>query len=67
MKNVQQINTMLPMGLNEDSSVCTTSFKPGALLITLSGLSDLSNLNTCERRTESDWRYATESIDTIIM
>lgn len=46
MKNVQQISTMFPMGLNEDSSVCTTNFNPGALFITRSGLSDLSNLNT---------------------
>lgn len=36
-KNVRQMRTMLPMGLNDDSSVSTTSFKPGALLITLQG------------------------------
>ena len=46
IKNVQHISTILPMGLKEDNSVCTTSFKPGALFITLKGLNDLSNLNT---------------------
>lgn len=46
MKNVQQISTMLPIGRKDDSSVCTTSFRPGALLITLNGLSDLKSLNT---------------------
>jgi hypothetical protein len=35
MKNIQQIRTMLPIGRNEDSKVWTTSFKPGARLITL--------------------------------
>jgi len=35
MKKVQQIRTMLPIGRSDDSSVCTTSFRPGALLITL--------------------------------
>lgn len=49
IKNVQQISTMLPIGLNDDSSVCTTNFRPGALLITLNGLNDLNSLNTCER------------------
>lgn len=34
MKNVQQMTTIWPMGLSEDISVCTTSFKPGARLIT---------------------------------
>lgn len=49
MKKVQQINTMLPIGLKDDSSVCTTSLRPGALLITLNGLSDRNSLNTCEQ------------------
>ena len=35
MKKVQQMRTMLPMGRNDDNNVCTTSFRPGALLITL--------------------------------
>jgi len=35
MKNVQQMSTMLPMGRSDDSRVWTTSFKPGARLITL--------------------------------
>lgn len=48
MKNVQQISTMFPIGLNDDSSVWTTNFRPGALLITLNGLSDRNSLNTCE-------------------
>lgn len=37
MKKAQQIKTMLPMGLREVMSVSTTSFSPGALLITLEG------------------------------
>lgn len=49
MKKVQQINTMLPIGLSDDSSVCTTSLRPGALLITLNGLNDRNSLNTCNR------------------
>ena len=35
MKNVQQMRTMLPIGRSDDSRVCTTSFRPGARLITL--------------------------------
>lgn len=35
MKNVQQMSTMFPIGLNDESKVWTTSFKPGARLITL--------------------------------
>lgn len=35
MKKAQQIRTMLPMGLRDVMSVSTTSFSPGALLITL--------------------------------
>ena len=35
MKNVQQMMTMFPIGRSEESKVCTTSFRPGALLITL--------------------------------
>jgi len=35
MKNVQQIRTMFPIGRSDDSSVWTTSFSPGARLITL--------------------------------
>lgn len=57
MKNVQQISTMLPMGLNDDSSVCTTNFKPGALLITLNGLSDLNSLNTCVHKINKIQNY----------
>lgn len=35
MKKAQQIKTMLPMGFRDVMSVSTTSFNPGALLITL--------------------------------
>lgn len=35
MKKAQQIKTMLPMGFKDVMSVSTTSFNPGALLITL--------------------------------
>lgn len=38
---------MFPMGRRDDKSVCTTSFNPGALLITLKGRKDLNNRNTC--------------------
>lgn len=47
MKNVQQISTILPIGRSDDNRVCTTNFRPGARFITLSGLKDLNNLNTC--------------------
>lgn len=36
------------MGLNEDNNVCTTNFKPGALLITRKGRNERNNLNTCK-------------------
>lgn len=35
MKKAQQMRTMLPMGFREVMRVSTTSFRPGALLITL--------------------------------
>lgn len=35
MKKAQQMRTMLPMGLREEMSVSTTSFRPGARLMTL--------------------------------
>lgn len=35
MKKAQQMRTMLPMGLSDVIRVSTTSFSPGALLITL--------------------------------
>lgn len=35
MKKAQQMRTMFPMGLREEMSVSTTSFSPGARLITL--------------------------------
>lgn len=35
IKNVQHISTMFPIGRNDDNSVCTTNFNPGARLITL--------------------------------
>lgn len=44
IKNVQQMSTMLPMGLSDDMSVCTTSLTPGARLITRSGRSARSSL-----------------------
>lgn len=37
MKKAQQIKTILPMGFRDVMSVSTTSFSPGALLITLEG------------------------------
>ena len=46
MKKVQQIKTMFPIGLREDRSVCTTNLRPGALLITRSGLNARTSLNT---------------------
>ena len=46
MKNVQQIRTMFPIGFSEESNVCTTSFSPGALLITLRGLNARTKRNT---------------------
>jgi len=35
MKKVQQMRTMLPIGRSDESSVWTTSLRPGARLITL--------------------------------
>lgn len=35
MKKAQQMRTMLPMGFREEMSVSTTSFRPGARLMTL--------------------------------
>lgn len=35
MKNAQQINTIFPIGLRDVINVSTTSFSPGALLMTL--------------------------------
>lgn len=35
MKKAQQMSTMLPMGLREEMRVSTTSFRPGARLMTL--------------------------------
>lgn len=35
MKKAQQMRTMLPMGLRDEMSVSTTSFRPGARLMTL--------------------------------
>lgn len=37
MKKAQQMRTMFPMGLREEMSVSTTSFRPGARLMTLEG------------------------------
>lgn len=37
MKKAQQMRTMFPMGLRDEMSVSTTSFRPGARLITLEG------------------------------
>lgn len=42
MKNVQQIRTMLPIGLRDERRVWTTSLRPGALLITRRGLRALT-------------------------
>lgn len=38
MKNAQHISTVFPISRSDDRSDVTTSFKPGALLINLSGL-----------------------------
>ena len=46
MKNVQQIRTIFPIGFNEDNKVCTTSLRPGALLITRKGLNARTKRNT---------------------
>lgn len=46
MKKVQQIKTMFPMGFRLLINVITTSFTPGARLITRNGRSALSNRNT---------------------
>lgn len=35
MKKAQQINTIFPIGLRDVINVSTTSFNPGALLMTL--------------------------------
>lgn len=35
MKNAQQMRTIFPIGLKEEIKVSTTSFRPGALLMTL--------------------------------
>ena len=46
MKNVQQISTIFPIGFKEESNVCTTNFRPGALLITRNGLNARTKRNT---------------------
>ena len=46
MKNVAAISTMFPMGFKEVIRVSTTTFRPGALLITLNGLRVLSARKT---------------------
>lgn len=48
MKKAQQIKTMLPMGLRDVMSVSTTSFSPGALLITLEG-KEIGKMREMER------------------
>lgn len=45
-KNVQHIKTMFPIGFRDISSDWTTSFKPGALWITLSGFKTLKSLKS---------------------
>lgn len=46
MKNVQHIKTIFPIGRKDESKVCTTSFRPGALLMTRRGRRDRSRRNT---------------------
>lgn len=46
MKNVQQIRTILPIGRSDDRRVCTTNFKPGALLMTRKGRNERNSLKT---------------------
>lgn len=46
MKKVQQINTMFPIGFKLLINVITTSFTPGARLITRNGRNALSNRKT---------------------
>ena len=52
-KNVMQMRTMLPMGFRLESSVCTTSFSPGARLMTLRGRSERSSRKTCRERDDA--------------
>lgn len=46
MKNVQHIKTIFPIGRRDESKVCTTSFRPGALLMTRRGRRDRNRRNT---------------------
>ncbi len=46
MKKVQHIKTIFPIGRRDESKVCTTSFRPGALLMTRRGRRDRSRRNT---------------------
>lgn len=46
MKKVQHMRTMFPIGFKDDSKVCTTSLRPGALLMTLKGLRALTRRKT---------------------
>ena len=46
MKKVHAMSTMLPMGLSDERSVCTTSLRPGARLMTRSGRSVRSKRKT---------------------
>lgn len=61
MKKAQQIKTMLPMGLRDVMSVSTTSFSPGALLITLEG-KEIENMIKMER--DSSKRNKTVTLPT---
>jgi len=51
MKKVQQMRTILPIGRSDDKSVCTTSLRPGARLITL--YTEVMDNSSIQRRTES--------------
>ena len=57
MKKVQQIRTMLPIGRSEDRSVWTTSFSPGARLMTLC----IQNSQTKVSNNAAEWRLQTTS------
>lgn len=43
MKKAQQMRTIFPIGLKEEIKVSTTSFSPGALLMTLEKMAKRQN------------------------
>lgn len=69
MKNVQQIKTILPMGRNDDNSVCTTNFRPGARLMTRNGRNERNKRKTrrMPKMRGLDWLSSDMSRSTIDM